>query len=60
MKNDETHSKALELEHVTFENERLQAELAKMKKVNAHFLNSLWIEYFIVSIAITYWSVLDT
>ena len=33
MKNDETHSKALELEHVTFENERLQAELAKMKKI---------------------------
>jgi hypothetical protein len=34
MKNDEMHSKALELEHMTFENERLQADLAKMEKVS--------------------------
>jgi hypothetical protein len=33
MKNDETHSKALELEHVKFENERLRADLVKMEKV---------------------------
>ncbi|CAB4045821.1 Hypothetical predicted protein, partial [Paramuricea clavata] len=33
MKNDEMHSKALELEHMTFENERLQADLAKMEKI---------------------------
>jgi hypothetical protein len=34
MKNDEMHSKALELEHMTFENERIQADLAKMEKVS--------------------------
>ena len=39
------HSKALELEHMTFENERLQADLTKMEKVpvklfwNLQFLN---------------------
>lgn len=33
MKNDEMHSKALELEHIKFENERLQADLTKMEKV---------------------------
>ena len=33
MKNDEIHSKAMELEHVKFEKERLQADLEKMEKV---------------------------
>ncbi|XP_046848982.1 centrosomal protein of 85 kDa-like isoform X2 [Xenia sp. Carnegie-2017] len=33
MKNDDAHSKALELEHVMFENERLQADIEKMEKL---------------------------
>jgi hypothetical protein len=35
------HSKALELEHMTFENERLQADLAKMEKVWPIFSETL-------------------
>ena len=37
MKNDDAHSKALELEHVMFENERLQADIEKMEKVFQSF-----------------------
>lgn len=33
MKKDEMHSKTMELEHVKFENERLQADLEKMEKL---------------------------
>ena len=35
MKKDDMHSKTMELEHVKFENERLQADLGKMEKVTA-------------------------
>ena len=41
MKNDEMHSKTLELEHMTFENERLQTDLTKMEKVQRAFFSNL-------------------
>jgi hypothetical protein len=57
------HSKALELEHMTFENERLQADLAKMEKVWPIFSETLIhfaILQFLVSIPMTYWCISDT